>query len=338
MSQNQSTSSTTNNNFIIPLITIFLLGGIFCGVAFMVFNQLKNSNENLKTPSSQIANSSSVSSVLVASSSIVQSSVTVPSVSSNQSSISSLPVLSSVVEVKKDIIKPAEPEKPKTMEEVKPVQNKDITKEPIAINQLPSKDIKFKNMTSLKQLSNNELNCMGNVNIGERGYKTNYGNSRVLINQLKNLESISPTLSTKFFGYLYENKLVVNESADLGKYENAGYGLFGCSNYASNIAKTIPVQMKNVDNVKAYLSFGSQGGLPSPDIEVYFKKGNNIARISKSPIDFKITEGFGKECNAPYGFAPGQGDCYFNKIYSFLTDQYFQSKVNELVELYSVEF
>ena len=333
MSQNQPTSST-DNNFIIPLITILLLGGIFCGVAFMVFNQLKNSNENLKTPSSQITNSSSVSSALVASSSIIQSSIIVPSVSSSSLS----PVLSSAVEVKKDIIKPAEPEKPKTTEEVKPVQNNVVTKEPIAINQLPSKDIKFKNMTSLKQLSNNELNCMGNVNIGERGYKANYGNSRVLINQLKNLESISPTLSTKFFGYLYENKLVVNESVDLGKYENAGYGLFGCSNYASNIAKIIPVQMKNVDNVKAYLSFGSQGGLPSPDIEIYFKKGNNIARISKSPIDFKITEGFGNDCNTPYGLKPETRECYFNKIYSVLTDQYLQSKVNELVELYSVEF
>lgn len=310
MPQNQF-AAFIHKNLILTLIAVLLFGGGLSTLAFAVFNQNKNI-ENTKLSKTLTTSSNSASTASLAKSSSSISSVIAVSSSSSETQ------------------KSAESENAKA-------ESKSNEKTQTTVQTSQSLDLQFKNKNTLKQFSDEELSCFGSQRIGEIGYKPGYGNSNILTNQLKNIKTIDAALSDKFLSYLLDGKLTIDESADLGKYENAGYALFGCSNYASRISKLIPVSMKNVDNVKAYLSFGSQGGLPNPTIEVYFKKENNVAKITKYPFDFKAMDALGLECDSQYGLKPETRPCYSKKVFAVLTDEYLQTKVEELVNLYAVE-
>jgi hypothetical protein len=218
--------------------------------------------------------------------------------------------------------------------------------------------IKIKNTNQLTSIPKEDLGCMGVINKGEYGYYPKvkeFRNSTALINTQQNLPTMivvednkempkpnDRNTVTKLLNYLNSGNLPeLNETGFekgvFGDRENVGYQNFGCSNYASVVYKQISINMQGVDKARAYMSFGTQGGIPLPAIEIYAKKGNDIMQITHIPI-VKPEDTIGASCGAVYGLTnDAQKKCYIDNINKTLPDSVLTKKVQELVAIYAVE-
>jgi hypothetical protein len=219
-----------------------------------------------------------------------------------------------------------------------------------------SQQIKFKNLSKLTKIEGDELSCFGIETVGEIAYRygsQGSGNSSIaVINTIENIKnpvriniadgqkldySNDTNQVDAFLNYLKNGELTPssNENRMQGtKYRNPGYGFFGCHNYASGISREISINLPGFDYSKAYMSYGSQGGLPGSAIEIYGQKGNQIMQIMSGT---NIPDKFGKDCGVEFGGNDQDLKCYFDKVDSILTDSKLKSLAQDLVDIYAIE-